>query len=100
MSYNIKKITREWNRQHALQQSWQHIHSEMTRLQNRCSQRENYVIGWCKQELSYLRRLNGGFSWTKPERAVLLLMRRTQGGKDPISYSLKQLKIQSSSYLD
>jgi len=99
MRYNIKKATREWNRQHVLQRSWQHVHSEMMRLQGRSSQSKNYVIRWCKQELSYLRKLNDGFSWTRPEKAVFLLMKRIQGGKDPIYYNLEQLKIQSSSYL-
>lgn len=99
MSYNIKKISREWGRQRSLHQSWQHINNGLVRLENKNGHQAKYVIQWCKQELVYLRMLNAGGSWNKPQTAVLLLMRRLEGGKDSLSYNMQQLKIQSSSYL-
>jgi len=101
MSYNVKKITREWNRQRVLQNSWRHIDSELERINHRnehksVSQCRSYLIQWCRRELIYLRSVNMGFPTTKAEKAVHLLMRRIQSGNDPVSYNVQQLKIQAS----
>ena len=104
MGYNIRKVTRECNRQYALQNSWEHIHSEISTFEKRNtrgseSQRAAFTVRWCRKELFYLRKLNAGFPKTKPERAVSLLMQRARGNKDPLAYNIQQLKIQCFSKL-
>ena len=83
MGYNIRKVTREWDRQYALQNSWEHIHSEILifekiNSQFSDSQHAAFMVRWCRKELFYLRKLNAGFPKNKPEKAVLLLMQRAR----------------------
>lgn len=102
--YNRRKTRREWYRQSKLKESWEHIYTSLSDLEdkNKNVDRNKFrqkTVVWCRQELRFLRKLNQGFPSTSPESGVRLLLSRVLGNTDNLQYNVQQLKVQSLGYI-